>query len=385
MGGMDSKESRKWGVITLLALAGILVSIYLTRHFYDVRTGTAGFQSSCNISSSMNCDAVAASSWSELAFGLPLSGFAAGWYLAILILSLMARLEDWRRGLERVMLAMCGTAFALSVFYLAVMAIRIRTYCLYCLLTDIINAGLLGCALLLPRRDGRTPDWKAVIGVTIVSLGITLLLLTPAGQGRPRTSDVAELVRSTLESPALPVDASPEYPTLGATDAPVTIVEFSDFQCPFCRLGAVLMNTLLNRYPGQVKVVFRNLPLSPECNAKMTHPMHPVACEAARTALCAHRDGKFKAVYEAIFENQESLAPGKPAEYARAAGIDPDRLKACAESLGISEAIRKDVAEADRLEIQSTPTFFINGHRVDGAMPLQVWSGLIEKLAPAPR
>jgi protein-disulfide isomerase len=96
---------------------------------------------------------------------------------------------------------------------------------------------------------------------------------------------------------------------------------------------------------------------------------------------CANQRGKFKPVYEAIFENQESLKPGMPVQLAAAAGLDEGEIKACAASSEAMAAVTRDLEEGGRLDVQSTPTFFINGYRVEGALPLPVWSGLIERLS----
>jgi protein-disulfide isomerase len=137
----------------------------------------------------------------------------------------------------------------------------------------------------------------------------------------------------------------------------------------------------LNRYPGKIKVVFRNFPLDMACNHNMKQPLHTVACEAARVAYCANQQGKFKEVYEDIFENQNDLKPGMPAELAKKAGLDEAKLNACVQSTETQMAIQSDIAEADRLQVQSTPTLFVNGHKVEGGLPIPVWDKLIDAMA----
>ena len=107
--------------------------------------------------------------------------------------------------------------------------------------------------------------------------------------------------------------------------------------------------------------------------------MHPFACEAAKTSWCAAKQGKFEPVFETIFEHQETLAPGKIAELAREAGANPDALAACVASDEVKSAISRDVEEAVQLGIESTPTFFVNGRRMEGAYPPAVWDKIIER------
>jgi protein-disulfide isomerase len=113
----------------------------------------------------------------------------------------------------------------------------------------------------------------------------------------------------------------------------------------------------------------------------MKQPLHTVACEAARVAYCANQQGKFKEVYEDIFESQNDLKPGMPAEIAKKAGLDEAKLNACVQSADTQMAIQSDIAEADRLQVQSTPTLFVNGHKVEGGLPIPVWDKLIDAMA----
>jgi protein-disulfide isomerase len=223
--------------------------------------------------------------------------------------------------------------------------------------------------------------WKTLTGIIAAALVISVLGLRTLDESESLSSaEATDRARKVLDSPVLPVASGPEFPSFGPADAPVTIVEFSDFQCPFCRIGAFMVNTVVQRYPTQVRVVFRNFPLDSGCNRKMDRPMHPYACEAAKTTVCAAKQGKFEPVYQTLFEHQTSLAPGRVAQLAQDAGLDPAQLAGCVASPETNIAISRDVEDAVNLGIQSTPTFFINGHKMEGALPPAVWNKVIDEL-----
>jgi protein-disulfide isomerase/uncharacterized membrane protein len=372
-----------------LGLLGVGVSVYLTQHYYEVRNGSAGFQSLCNLSSRINCDAVAASKYAELLPGMPLSSFAAGWFLAVLIIALVARNAFWRRDSLRALLALTAVGSALSLVYLAIMATVLHTYCLFCLVTDAISFVALGLVLSL-KPEGiklHKPDlskWKTFAGIAAAGLIVAVAGLRVLDSGEVSASQVRDEVKSVLESPVIAVNSGPEFPSIGPASAPVTIVEFSDFQCPFCRLGAFSLNAVQERYPTQVRVVFRNFPLDQACNRKVERLMHEHACEAAKTALCAFKQGKFEPVYRAFFQNQESFASGPAGtvlKLAEGAGVDPAQLQGCLGSPEVSSLVSRDIEEAINLGVGSTPTIFVNGHRIDsGVKPPVVMNRIVEAM-----
>ncbi|MCM2278838.1 MAG: thioredoxin domain-containing protein [Oligoflexia bacterium] len=380
----DSQKIRLYALAGLSS-AGFLLSTALSRQYYQIREGAAGFRTFCNINQTMNCDAVAASPYAELFAGIPLSSFAAGWYLAMLIVSLLALSREGRREGVRGLLALTGIATVFSIAYFVVMAAVIKTFCLFCLLIDGINLAALALVLSLgPESPAKAPleraRWKNLAWIVAGSLLVSVVMLRNfEGQAIDRAT-VMQTADSILSGTPAALASSAELPSLGASDAPITIVEFSDFQCPYCRVGALMLNGVLNRYPGKVRIVLRNYPLDPACNPAIQRSMHPAACEAAKTTVCAHKQGKFAATYEQLFEHQASLRPGRPAELAKDAGVNPEQLASCLNAPETSAAVTRDIEEGNRLGVQSTPTFFINGYKVEGAYALPVWSEVIDRL-----
>ncbi|OFZ78594.1 MAG: hypothetical protein A2583_04370 [Bdellovibrionales bacterium RIFOXYD1_FULL_53_11] len=383
-----ARETRTLWLYIAIAAAGILVSLSLSHHFYSIRTGAATFKSYCNVSQTFNCDAVSSSSYSEFAFGLPLSAFGTGWFVCGLLFALMGLGLPWRRDAVRALFLSAAGGLVFSIYYFSVMAFVLKTFCLFCLLVDVVNIALFACALMLRPEwiKPHKPDaakWKIIIAAGLAAMTGSISLTKAAFDVPVKTSDAQEIADRVLATAPVQVGAGTGFPSVGPAGAPITIVEFSDFQCPYCRNGALVINSILNLYHGKVRMVFRNLPLDPACNRTMKYGGHMTACEAARVVTCAHRAGSFEPVYEALFENQALLAGRKAVQIAVEAGMDEAALKSCMESKEAHDSVSRDIEESISLGFQSTPTFFVNGHKVEGAYPVAVWKAIIDRLLAA--
>jgi len=158
--------------------------------------------------------------------------------------------------------------------------------------------------------------------------------------------------------------------SIGPDNAPITIVEFSDYQCPFCRRWHdEVYEPLLSAYPGQIKLVYRNLPLT---------SIHPDAMAAAEAAMCAGEQDAYWQYHEKLFSS-ESLGSQIYIRYAQELSLNMDSFQACLDDHKYKESIEQDSGFAIDLGIQSTPTFFINGLAIVGAQPLDVFQQVIDK------
>jgi protein-disulfide isomerase len=157
-------------------------------------------------------------------------------------------------------------------------------------------------------------------------------------------------------------------PALGPATAAVTIVEFSDFQCPFCGRVGPALKQVRETYGDQVRIVFKHLPLD-------THPKAPAAHLAAEAA---GRQGKFWEMHDKIFENQREMAPEKYAQYAAELGLDVTKFDRDRASAEVKSRIDADKREAAQLGATGTPAFFINGKYVSGAKPFEAFKELID-------
>lgn len=158
-------------------------------------------------------------------------------------------------------------------------------------------------------------------------------------------------------------------PTIGPANAKITIVEFSDFQCPFCSRGSKTIKEVMKAYPNDVKVAFKNLPL----------PFHQQAVPAAKAALAAHKQGKFWEMHDALFENQQTLTDEFFIAQAGKLGLNVDKFKTDMGSEEIAKQIEADKALAEKQGIQGTPFFYVNGVAVRGAYPTEHFKKIVDR------
>lgn len=160
------------------------------------------------------------------------------------------------------------------------------------------------------------------------------------------------------------------FPSLGPDDAKIVIVEFSDFQCPYCRrFHQETYRALLDAYPGQIRFVYRNLPLT---------QIHPNAMGAAVASLCANDQSAYWDYHDKLFSS-ETLGEEAYIQYATDLGLDVDKFTACLSSGEHDKFIQDDMDFSLGLGVQSTPTFFVNGLAIVGAQPLSNFQQLIDK------
>lgn len=155
-----------------------------------------------------------------------------------------------------------------------------------------------------------------------------------------------------------------DAPALGDPKAPVTIVEYSDFECPICRNLHDALRGILPNYAGKVRVIFKDFPLE---------QLHPWARTAAIAGRCAYQQKPeaFWKVYDLIYDNQEVISAanawGKMVDYASQSGLDADAFKSCMAGPEAGAAVNASHANGEKLEVNSTPTVFVNGRRMVGA------------------
>ncbi|MBR9678484.1 MAG: DsbA family protein [Nanoarchaeota archaeon] len=164
-------------------------------------------------------------------------------------------------------------------------------------------------------------------------------------------------------------------PVKGSANAPVTIVEFSDFECPFCaRFYEQTMGLIDENYiqTGKVKLVFRDFPLA----------FHENAQKASEAAECADEQGKFWEYHDSLFENQgewSSIGVNKFKEYAQELGLNTEKFDACLDSGKYASEVQKDLSDGQGYGVSGTPTFFVNGIKIVGAQPYSAFQQLIEQ------
>ncbi len=189
-----------------------------------------------------------------------------------------------------------------------------------------------------------------------------------------RRSDFASELRAKmqpkilLEPPRLDVSVGDD-PSLGIDKAQVTIVAFSDFQCPSCARFVPTIKQLKARYGDKVRIIFRDFPL----------PIHKEAPKAAEAASCANEQGKFWEMHDKLFNNQNNLQIQDLKRYAADIGLDLADFNQCLDSGKYAKEWQEDMADGSRYGVSGTPTFFINGRLVVGTVPYEVFTQIIEE------
>jgi protein-disulfide isomerase len=220
---------------------------------------------------------------------------------------------------------------------------------------------------------------------SVVAAG--LLVRTPLERGaeelagvRTSLASLEEAVKSAA-APARPASAgTPDpnrrysvvtegSPTVGPESAKVSIVAFSDFQCPFCSRAVPTLEQVEKEYGDKVRIVFKHLPLA----------MHPKAPAAHAAAEAAHQQGKFWEMHDRIFGNQREMSPERYVQYATEIGLDLERFQKDVESVDVKKRIEADTSEAARLNVRGTPAFFINGRYLSGAQPFETFKQRIDE------
>ena len=159
-------------------------------------------------------------------------------------------------------------------------------------------------------------------------------------------------------------------PFKGAEKAPVTIVKFEDFQCPFCKQVQPTFVDLLKRYDGKLRLVHKDLPLE---------AIHPQARQAAEAARCADEQGKFWSYHDKLYAGSPKLSPEELKSYAKEVGLNVDSFEHCLTTRKYQAIVQKDLSEGTQLGLTGTPTFFINGREVSGNQPLDIFGAMIDE------
>ncbi len=157
-------------------------------------------------------------------------------------------------------------------------------------------------------------------------------------------------------------------PSLGPVDAPLTIVEFADFGCPYSRQVSFVIRKMIQKYPDKIRLIYRDFPIV---------DLHPIAQKAAEASECAQEQNKFWEFHDKLYQNQNDLSEERFYELAREVGMNESRFRNCLNSARYAQEVATDLEEGFAAGVRGTPTFFINGNRVAGSIPEKVFEEII--------
>jgi protein-disulfide isomerase/uncharacterized membrane protein len=388
----------------LLLVIGFLISCYLLYHHVEVNGGFRSEPSICNFNSNFNCDAVARSSFAEL-FGLPVASLGIVYYFFFLAFVALYR----RRESSADKRAYADSLFFLSLislpetlYLLSASVFVLKTVCPFCALTYLINfllcwvcgsskersSGLLASAssgflsvargVLGIRPFGTLNSslilWLCVVTTAFCALQAPSILEKSVFEKRASVEALLPFIEAweSNEGQDLPVelDLSPLEKdfAIGAAQPTLTIVEFSDFQCPHCKRAAAHMKKIVEAHPDRVRVVFKNFPLDNTCNSLLSDPFHLFACQAAIMVRCAGliSDTAFWTMHDGLFEFESSdweleRLLTLPDEL----GLDTDSIMSCMSRVDIQQRVEQDVEIGISAGVQGTPAIFANGKRLE--------------------
>ncbi|MBI4122245.1 MAG: thioredoxin domain-containing protein [Parcubacteria group bacterium] len=227
-------------------------------------------------------------------------------------------------------------------------------------------------------------SWKkilvgaAVLYVVILAGAILLLLAAPRLGLNPAVpapkSGFTALIGQAKPDRAASGTLIPVWsPSLGAANAKITIVEFADFQCPFSRTAALPIREIVSLYPNDVRLVFRHFPLT---------AVNPLAQRLAESSQCAHDQGKFWAFHDQVYltGNNEELQAADIDRIARSIGLNMEHFNKCVVSNQFADAVKQDFADGLNAGVRGTPTWFVNGQKVEGDLTRADWENVVKQV-----
>ena len=166
------------------------------------------------------------------------------------------------------------------------------------------------------------------------------------------------------------IQVAADGPSKGPASAPVTVIEFSDFQCPYCKQVVPTIEQAIAKYGDKIRVVFRQYPLT---------SIHPQAFKAAEASLCAAEQGKFWELHDRMFANQQKLGVDDLKKHAADLKLDTAKFNKCLDSGEKASVVQADLADGKKVGVTGTPAFFINGILLSGAQPFEEFKSIIDE------
>lgn len=390
-------------VLAGIAGIGLILSFFLIQKFFG---GDGAAQALCNaLSETGSCDKVSESSFSAIRnipfFGdvpIALFGFAFYGFLGFLFVW-SERDKNSETDYLRFAFYMIALGAVVDLALLLISAFVIKAICGLCAATYVVTLALL--ALTYSRfqeiKEKSPAKILPVVSKDFLNFAIAILAFLLVGQvfGKITTSSLTagEHSGASQVSRALAdYDAAPITPidivgssVEGDPKAPITIVKFADFNCGHCMHTSHILRGILRDYEGIVKVIYKNFPLDGNCN-RLVQRSSPEAssCVAASAAICADKQNKFSVVYAGLYKDTELGVMHTPAtvlKLAESSGLNMNSFRSCLSSPAVRQQISKEVDEAEKLNIRSTPSLYINNKAIRSGTPdEQFLRELINKL-----
>lgn len=407
--------------VILLSLAGILFSFMLAEEFYFIDvTPKSGkgpallMQISTQVcgdtNSLISCETVAKSKYSY-SFGFPVAIHGIMFYAASFFFALWMFLSPSRirAAVSCIFFWITAIGVVSDIYYIIVSIAKIKAVCTLCLFTWIINFILLGLAIIILKTHRINPFrffsflktlYFSKLFSFFANFIITIMLLFFAAQMaygtdvflKERLKQYIEMKKEVFLSQSIATFKTekeseidpPPLMSVGSPDAPVTIVEFSDFLCPFCGRAARILDELYTKNPSKLRIIFVNYPLDISCNHFMRRPMHRGACDLAKGAICAAQQGKFHEYQKIVFANRlpnpnMSIVVGVASQLE----ISIPEFQQCLTSPETEDKLKQQINLSKSYGIRATPTIYINKKHYKGKVFPEALQKIIDMEADA--
>ena len=388
-----SRDLRKWALWTVLVLcvAGATLALYSTTLTFRVQKSGLEDPGACTINDWFSCDVVHATTFARF-LGIPVAWWGFLFYLwtgiMVLIAAVRKSSEQAQAGVAATLVLSAGAVvFSLyKAYHLALL----ETLCLVCGAMYIINVAifaLLAKALGFGKGQLRRffpayfkvlfgkaanlgfqpqPVFYAALIVAFFSLGYISIDSYEEKRVLPINDMMAQALKAHFAQSPINVQPDPAAAMWGNPEAPITIIEFSDFQCPACRDAAFLFKPALYEFREYVRLYFMNYPLDKAINPYTRRGIHPQAGLAARAGVCAQKFGDFWGYHDELFRNQKKFSRQLFLRMGEARKWNLQDFEACLDAESTFERVRRDIEYAYQVRVQATPTIYINGRHFRG-------------------
>lgn len=357
--------------IIVLILSALMIgfSLYLTKHYFDLKFPTdLENKSLCNVNQFFNCDKTTLSPFGNI-LGVPISLFGA--LIGIFaIVGLIVKNEDYERTIYftlAINFIGCILLFSYSLFVL-------KGLCPFCTLYYIVSG------LMFVYFYKKSATMKPALGYLAVFAVIVLVIsaltkMNVDSKEKTQSAISSDVIKQYYSLPDLgsPKMAS-EFKIADAPNAPIRMVIFSDFECPSCKALSEMIPQILARYAGKIDIQYFYYPLDNTCNPSMERPMHQYACRAAYAATCMPAKD-FAKVHDEIFHNQEKFEAGFVDQF-----IKDNKLETCVADPKTKEKVVAIIKSSDPFNIRSTPSYLINGVKIEGALPADQMFAIMDEI-----
>lgn len=354
--------------LALIGFGIVLVSGYLTLHFFETRfPEQLSTGSICDLNSFFSCDKATNSELADVA-GVPISVFGFG--IGILILAqFLFRKKSYEGTLFAVLALNAFLCAGLFAYSLAVL----KGLCPFCFLYYLLSIAAFAVMILLRPARTLSPSYAFGMAAFMAVIGFAA-----REQVRAESAKMAAAGKELYEQfQKMPKVAEPSAPsTFKLADNPgakIKISVFSDFQCPACKMFSDLVKPLKSRYRDSIDIQYYFYPLDSACNVNSGR-IHPFACRAAFVAACIPE--KFEQVHDDLFANQEKFSSRWLDEYSEQNGV-----RDCVDKPETAQKVLALIRAAEPVKVQSTPTWILNGVKLEGALPLSKLIALLDVIA----